>query len=399
MLDLYGYSSYNTYNMTNDFRPSPDEPAYRHIAEQFRTRLATGDLKPGDRLPAIRALAIELHLDAGTVARAYAELRREGLIVNRRGAGSFIAPKAGEGSFAVERRRRLETIAERAVVEALGLGFGIEDIETAITLRIADWRERRAGGKTGRAPRKPGGRTIRFHGSHDLAVELLASHLTSTHAGVRFETSFVGSMAGLMALAGREADVAGTHLVDEVTGECNAPFVRRILPEEQVVLITLMERVQGLMVKPGNPKHIIGIVDLARPDVQFVNRQNGSGTRILLDSLLRKQGIAHTRVKGYAREEKTHVAVARTVAECGADVGLGAQSAAGVSGLDFIPLVKERYDLAVLKESLAREPLSLIPEVVRSTGFRAMLGAVPGYDTRATGRTVNVSPGGIAKGK
>lgn len=398
MLNLYGFIAYKTYNMTTDFRTTPDEPAYRHIAEQFRTRLATGDLRPGDRLPAIRALAKELHLDAGTVARAYAELRREGLIVNRRGAGSFIAPTAGEGAFAAERRRRLDSIAERAVVEALGLGFAVEDIETAITLRIADWRERRAG-KTGRAPRKPGVHTIRFHGSHDLAVELLASHLTSMHAGVRFETSFVGSMAGLMALAGREADIAGAHLVDEATGECNAPFVRRILPEEDVVLITLMERVQGLIVKPGNPRHIIGISDLARPDVQFVNRQNGSGTRILLDSLLRKHGIAHTRVKGYAREEKTHVAVARAVAEGGADVGIGAQSAAGVSGLDFIPLVKERYDLAMLKDSLARGPLGLIPEVVRSAAFRGMLGAVPGYDTHATGRTVTIRPGERTKEK
>jgi putative molybdopterin biosynthesis protein len=164
------------------------------------------------------------------------------------------------------------------------------------------------------------------------------------------------------------------------------------MPNETVVLINLVQRVLGLMMAPGNPKHIAGISDIRSPGITFVNRQKGSGTRILLDSQLRRLGIAPAEVKGYEREEKTHVAVANLVVEGQADVGLGAESAAAVAGLDFIPLVKERYDLVTLEETLNRPQLERVVEVVRDASFQKMLRSLPGYDLSETGTMVIVNP-------
>lgn len=164
------------------------------------------------------------------------------------------------------------------------------------------------------------------------------------------------------------------------------------MSNETVVVINLVQRVQGLMLAAKNPKHIVGIQDLTRPDITFVNRQKGSGTRILLDSRLISLGIATTEIKGYEREENTHMAVASLIAQGRADVGLGAQSAANVVGLDFIPLLKERYDLIALQEKFERPPLSKLHEVVSSNDFRNMLSSIPGYDISETGKITIVSP-------
>ena len=371
----------------------PDESAYRQITDYVRTQVALGKLKPDERLPAIRDLAREMKLDPGTVARAYRELEQEGTIVTRLGKGSFIAAAINEKGVTETRQKRLSVVVEKAILEALGLGFSVEDIETVFTLHLAGWRERRSQSDSKKSYLPvTHGKTIRFTGSHDLAIELLAVHLGTLNPSVHLTTSFVGSLAGLMALESNEADIAGAHLFDEETGQYNVAYAEKLMPNETVVLINLVQRIQGLMIKPGNPKHILGISDLTRPDIIFVNRQKGSGTRILLDAQLRHQGIPHTKVKGYDREETTHSAVAGAVARGDVDVGLGAQSAASAVGLDFIPLVKERYDLIMLKESLESAPFNLIPEVVRSEAFLAMLGSMPGYDTSETGRIYTVSP-------
>jgi putative molybdopterin biosynthesis protein len=282
---------------------------------------------------------------------------------------------------------------ETAVLEALGLGFSAEDIEKAFTLRLAGWRQHRAesAGKKLLAPTQAS-QTIRFVGSHDLAVELLASHLCTLHPDIQFSSTFVGSLAGLVALECGEADIAGSHLLDEDSGQFNIPFIKRLMPNETVVLINLMQRVQGLMVTPGNPKHILGITDLKRPDIVFVNRQKGSGTRIFLDSQLLRLGIMPAEVKGYGHEEKTHVAVASLIAQGRADVGLGAQSAANLAGLDFIPLLRERYDLIALQNDFESPLFHNVKEVVCSQGFRNMLGSIAGYDVSETGRLVTLNP-------
>ncbi|MDP2743651.1 MAG: substrate-binding domain-containing protein [Dehalococcoidia bacterium] len=376
-----------------DINFHPDEALYLQIADHFRRQIALGRLLPGHRLPAIRELAQRLGLDPGTAARAYQELERQGIITSRRGGGSFVAAGASEKHLPEQQRKRLGTLLEKPIMEALGLGFTTEDIETAFTMRLAEWRERRiqssAKTKT-KTPRLPD--EVRFSGSHDIAVELLASHLSSLHPDIRLTTSFVGSLAGLMALEYRDADIAGAHLMDTESGEFNVPFIRKLMPSETVVLVNLMQRVQGLMLAPGNPKHIAGIHDLKRPGITFVNRQKGSGTRMLLDSRLLSLGIAPAKITGYKREESTHIGVATLIAGGQADAGLGAESAAGATGLDFIPLLKERYDLVALQETFGQPTMQRLLEVVRSQSFRKMLDSIGGYDLSDTGTTTVISP-------
>ena len=368
---------------------------YLQLADDIRRQVALRQLPRGARLPTIRSLARELGLDPGTVGRAYRELERDGVIVSRRGAGSFVSATPGEAPTAEERQKRLGLVVNRAILEALGLGFAAEDIETAFTLHLANWREQ--GTQSGKARRAtPGQRKqIRFAGSHDLAVELLATHMGTLYPDVNLVTTFVGSLAGLVALEGRQADIAGAHLLDEESGQFNIPFVKRLMPNETVVLMNLVQRIQGLMLARKNPKQILGLKDLVRPDIAFVNRQRGSGTRILLDSQLLHLGIGSGKIRGYEQEEKTHTAVASLIAQGRADVGLGAQSAANALGLDFIPLMKERYDLVALKEVFERPPLRKLQEVVRSDSFRHMLSSIPGYDVTDTGKAKTVSPGSM----
>ena len=370
----------------------PDETIYLQIAEHVRMQVSLQRLRAGERLPAIRMLAQELRVDPGTVARAYRELEREGIITSRHASGSFIATRNDDRRLVRQRQDQLGQVMERALLEALGLGFTTEDVEAAFTARLAYWRGRRTQTTSKKRTAAYGPEEeICFMGSHDFAVELLVNHIGTLFPNLRFTTSFVGSMAGLVALECREANIAGAHLMDEETGEFNIPFVERVLPNESVVLMNLVQRIQGLIVAPDNPKHILGIEDLGRPDITFVNRQNGSGTRILLDSRLKRLGIATADINGYKREEKTHMAVASLIAEGCADVGLGTQSAASIAGLDFIPLVKERYDLIGLEENFSRPPLDKLQEVVRSEGFRSMLRSVPGYDVSETGTVITVN--------
>jgi len=385
------YSIHTKRTMSTDFSISPGGPAYSQIVEQMRLQIALGKLRPGDRLPAIRDLARRLGLDPGTVARAYHELEQEGTIAARRGRGSFVSVTTGREYLTEQRRKRLGVAVEKSILEALGMGFAVEDIEAAFTTHLGAWRERHAqGGK--RQSGRTVGKSLHFRGSHDIAVELLAVHLGTLNPAVHLTTDFVGSLAGLMALESGEADIAGAHLIDEETGQYNIPFVKKLLPNEKVALINLVQRIQGLMVKPGNPEHILGVRDLARKGIIFVNRQKGSGTRILLDAHLRKTGVPSAGIRGYGREETTHSAVAAAVASGEADVGLGAQAAAGAAGLDFIPLVKERYDLIMLEERLDSEPFRLVLDVIRGRDFRGMLESIPGYDVSEMGTAVTVAP-------
>jgi putative molybdopterin biosynthesis protein len=354
-------------------------------------RSALGKLTPGERLPSIRELAEELELDAGTVARAYRELEAEGVIVSRRGSGSFIAEPTVRKRATPARRSKLETAVDRAILEGLGMGFSPPDIASAFTARLSEWRERREPSTLKPTESTPAG-MVRFSGSHDLAVELLANQLKIAFPDIAVSTSFVGSLAGLVALECGGADIAGAHLYENESGQFNIPFVRKLLPNEAIAIMNLVQRVQGLMVRQGNPKHIISLSDLANPDITYVNRQKGSGTRIYLDSQLLKLGLNPASITGYGREETTHVGVASAIANGQADAGLGAQSAAAAAGLDFIPLIKERYDLIAHKERFDRSPLAWLAVTVRSRAFKEMLGATPGYDTSDTGEVRFVGP-------
>jgi len=232
-------------------------------------------------------------------------------------------------------------------------------------------------------------KTIVAIGSHDLTLDLLASLLRRRHPDLHLSSTNVGSLAGLLALKRAEAHMAGSHLLDEETGEYNLPYVARLLPGEKVVVLTLVHRDQGLILPKGNPKDITTLLDLAREDVAFVNRQKGAGTRILLEYRLKQLGIDPMRITGYEREEYTHLAVAAAVKAGVADVGLGILGAARALNLDFIPLLKERYDL-IIPEPHYRDPL-LRPllDLITSEGFKQEVEALGGYDTSETGRVVN----------
>jgi putative molybdopterin biosynthesis protein len=228
-------------------------------------------------------------------------------------------------------------------------------------------------------------KTIVAIGSHDLALDLLSNALARRASGASLASANVGSLGGLVALARGEAHLAGSHLLDEATGEYNVSYVKRHV-REPALIVTLAGRVQGLLLPPGNPRRLQGLADLARPDVLFVNRQRGSGTRVLLDYKLRQAGIAPEQVRGYEREEYTHLAVAAAVASGAADVGLGILAAARALGLEFVPLFNERYDLVIPRRHYESELLAPLLEVIRAPEFRTQVESLGGYDVAEMGR-------------
>lgn len=228
-------------------------------------------------------------------------------------------------------------------------------------------------------------RTLVAIGSHDLALDLLGSHLRRLAPGMRLSSANVGSLGGLLALQRHDAHLAGTHLLDEESGEYNRPFVRRLLPNEEIVLVHLAYREQGFLVPPGNPLGLSSLRDLTRPGVRLANRQRGSGTRVLLDYQLRQLGIDPQQIAGYEREEFTHMAVAAAVLSGAASVGLGILAAARALGLDFVPLFSERYDLAIPRRHWESELLAPLRQTLADPAYRAAVAGLGGYDTRRMG--------------
>jgi putative molybdopterin biosynthesis protein len=231
-------------------------------------------------------------------------------------------------------------------------------------------------------------RTIVAIGSHDLTLDLLSTFISQRQPGVSLSSSNVGSLGGLIALQRGEAHLAGSHLLDEETGEYNLAYVQRYLGGRAVRIVNLVYRDQGLIVRPGNPRGITSLEDLLRPDVQFVNRQRGAGTRVLLDYRLKTMGVDPARVRGYEREEYTHLGVAAAVMSGSADVGLGILAAARALHLDFVPQLRERYDLVIPAEYYDSDLLAPLLAVIRSQEFQRAVQALGGYDTSEMGRVL-----------
>jgi len=229
-------------------------------------------------------------------------------------------------------------------------------------------------------------KTIFCIGSHDVILDLLAQFLSEHDR--RFVSANVGSQGGLVALRRGEAHLAGSHLLDPLTGEYNISYLKQYLPDVPVRLMTLVGREQGLLVKRGNPKGLGGLEDLTRPKVQFVNRQRGAGTRVLLDYHLNLLGIPAEQILGYNQEEYTHLGVAAAVASGRADCGLGIASAAQALDLDFVPLFNERYDLVIPLEYAQTDLLSPLFEVVNDPNFHRAVAALPGYDVSVMGKVI-----------
>ena len=231
--------------------------------------------------------------------------------------------------------------------------------------------------------------TIVCIGSHDNTLDILGNFLKRKYPELSLSSAHVGSMGGLIALKRGEAHIAGTHLLDEETGKYNIPFIEQLLPDEKIFLINLVYRQQGLFVSKGNPKKIKGFEDLMRNDITFINRQSGSGTRLLTDKHLKELKIDPKKIKGYEKEEFTHMGVASAVLSGIADTGLGIFAASKALGLDFIPVAKERYDIAVPEKFYKSDMIQKLLDIIRNdTEFKNTVVNLGGYDIADMGKVV-----------
>lgn len=227
--------------------------------------------------------------------------------------------------------------------------------------------------------------TIVVVGSHDNTLDLLADRIKAKHNNLTLSSSHVGSMGGLMAIRNGVCHLAGSHLLDTADGSYNISYIKKYLPGMRIKLVNLVFRDQGLIVARGNPKDIKGIGDLAREDITFINRQGGSGTRILLDYRLSQLGIDPKLIKGYGNEEFTHMSVAVAVLSGSVDVGLGIFAAANALHLDFIPVVTEQYDLVIPDVYFETENIKILLETINTADFKKRVEALGGYSTKKTG--------------
>jgi putative molybdopterin biosynthesis protein len=225
-------------------------------------------------------------------------------------------------------------------------------------------------------------------GSNDLALELLIKNANLKRPNCTFSISNVGSLAGLIALKNGNCHIAASHLLDLETGEYNGSFIKKHFPELKIILMNLIHREQGLIVKKGNPLGIKTIKHLANKKLVFVNRQEGSGTRVLLDYRLRENGIDPSEIPGYSRTAYTHMEVALEVFSGSANVGIGIFAAARTLGLDFIPLAKERFDLIIPAENYTTQTVKTLLEVLNSEEFKSDVLKMGGYEVQDTGKII-----------
>lgn len=295
--------------------------------------------------------------------------------IEERLGGSLIAKERGRGSVlsdlgqAVLRAQRL--CAER-------LDGNMQALASEVASDLNRWLA-------------PPADDVRIHASHGYAVAALVTTLVAKNLPV--DIKYRDSADAVSALARGECDLAGFHLpLGEFRAAC-ADTYRRWLDPQRHVLVHLTRRKQGLFLGKGNPRGIAGLGDLARDDIRFVNRQPGSGTRMVLDLALRKVGVDPDRVNGYASTELTHSAIAAFVASGMADVGFGVEPAAHHFGLDFIPVVDEDYYFACDRARLERAPLANVIDVLRSSAFRQRVDQLEGYDPRDCGKLIDPEVG------
>ena len=289
-------------------------------------------------------------------------------------AGSFVATPVTRGAGALMSLVRADGVI-RVPAESEGIGAG-QDVSVELFRSQGDIEN-----------------TVVCIGSHDNALDLLGNFLKKEHPAFSLSSAHVGSMGGLLALKRGEAHLAGTHLLDEETGEYNISYINKLLPGIPLVLVNLVHRTQGFVLPRGNPKGIRGFADLARKDIVFVNRQPGAGTRLLTDMYLKKFNIDPKDVNGYIHEEHTHMAVAAAVLSGAADTGIAVLSAAQALDLDFLPVAQERYDLAIPQRFHDTPMLQALLGVIRhNRQFRDRLTAMGGYDVSDMGRVIKLFP-------
>jgi molybdate-binding protein len=234
-------------------------------------------------------------------------------------------------------------------------------------------------------PEVPPGRRALVLGSNDPVVRVLAESLPRQHAHVQVQLVALDSLNGLISLQQGLCQMAGCHLLDAASGDYNTAHISRLFPGQTMALIRVAQRAVGLMVKAGNPLGLRALPDLLRPDVRFINRERGSGTRLWLDGALQKAGLPSDAIRGYTTELSTHAAVAQAVRRGSADAGLGIASVATQFGLDFVPLFEEPYDLVLPQANLAEPAYQALFDHLCSGDFRRLVTGFSGYDAHASG--------------
>ncbi|MEH7234670.1 helix-turn-helix transcriptional regulator [Bacillus sp. JJ1562] len=221
----------------------------------------------------------------------------------------------------------------------------------------------------------------------DMVLDILGKYIEqhSTHKTLR---SFSGSLNSLISMYNGECDVVSLHMFDGDTGEYNLPYIKKILVSYPYVLINLLSRKAGFYVQKGNPLGLSDWTDLSREKLRIVNREKGSGARILLDEQLRIKQIPVAGINGYEREETSHLSVASAVSTGAADVGVGIEKAAKIVGIDFIPLISERYDLVMLKTPKNEELIKTVKSILASKVFQTEINSLGDYDVSETGKVL-----------
>ncbi|MGF7049605.1 putative molybdopterin biosynthesis protein [Paenibacillus sp. DS2015] len=221
----------------------------------------------------------------------------------------------------------------------------------------------------------------------DISLDILAKYMEHKTPGVRPLRAYVGSLDSLISMYRGESDLVSTHLLDGDTGEYNLPFIRRVLVGSSYIVVNLLHRKAGLYVQQGNPFNLKSWQDLSTPKLRIVNREKGSGARVLLDEQLRLHGMTSEQLVGYDDEQSNHLGVAAKVSSGEADVGIGHAKAASIVGhVDFIPLIDERYDLVMLKKPKNIVWVQSVIQIIQSNEFKQELAGIHGYDLSQTGQ-------------
>lgn len=289
-------------------------------------------------------------------------------------------------------RVRMGRVGEKLMATPLNRGSGVVSsfMKADGILEIPQGLEGYEAGSSVRVrllrPREVLDNTLVAIGSHDPLLDELADMLHLADCGAFMSSSHVGSMGGIMAVRRGETHMAGVHLLDEKDGSYNTAFIKRYFPKGGVRLVECVGRSQGLMLQKGNPLGISSIADLTREGLRYVNRQKGSGTRILIDYLCKREGINSEKIYGYEREEFTHTSVAAQIVSGTADAGMGIYSAAKLYDLDFLPVCMEQYDLLIPDYAWETPMVRRVIEVLQSEAFRERISALGGYELDKPGR-------------
>jgi len=230
--------------------------------------------------------------------------------------------------------------------------------------------------------------SIHLAGSHDFLIEHLVKYVAQQNIGLSIQPTYIGSLEGLMMLYRKMCDVAAIHLLDPASKEYNLPFIKQLFVHERITVIRFASREQGLIVAKGNPKNIERFQDLCQDGVVFVNRQQGSGTRFLLDYYLDELGINPEEIDGYTNEEWNHLSTASLISRGTADVALGIQSAASQLNLDFVPIMKEQFDLVFRWTEQNKAALQHLIDLLEFTTFKESLQNKEGYDVSEFGKII-----------